>query len=217
MIPTGSYWLDEQLGGGWPIGQVSEIYGDPGVGTSTLAMHALVAATGRGPCLYLEWGNSFDYPYAHEIGVDVTQLMVATDIGVLRIVGDIPLIVIDQPWVPPGLIPEDQTVLLVGRGHPSKRATVQVRMRDGSIWKGGQSVVIEVGTASSRLHLHYGKGFSRVEEVLMLAVERGIVNRKGTHYYLDEQYLGPSWGELVRAAQQHPWILHDLERLLRQP
>jgi len=225
VIPTGSYWLDEQLGGGWPAGKVSEIYGDPGAGTTTLALHALAEATHWGPCLYLEWGNSFDYHYAADMGVDLTNLIVATDLSILRIMNDsMPLVVIDQPWVPPGLIPENQTVLLVSqKSSHVKTATVRVRLREDGVWHGGQTVSVQitqngdnpVPLGYGHLDLHYGKGFSRVEEVLALSLDRGILQRRGTHYFLAEMHVASSWEKVVRRMQDNPDGLIDLEQRLR--
>lgn len=46
--PTESERLDEELGGGWPRGQVSEIVAPLSVGSSWLACQSLAAATRRG-------------------------------------------------------------------------------------------------------------------------------------------------------------------------
>jgi predicted ATP-dependent serine protease len=38
-IPTGSIALDRMLGGGIPAGRITQIYGEPDVGKTTLAYH----------------------------------------------------------------------------------------------------------------------------------------------------------------------------------
>jgi hypothetical protein len=225
-IPTGSYWLDENLGGGWPVGRVSEIYGDPGVGTSTLALHALAEATQHGVCALIDRAGSFERDYAQYIGVDPDKLVVSRDVGLLA---DSPvgfqLVVIDGPPIPPLSIPGNQTVVLVGQGFAVDRgSSARVHLAQGRIWNGGHSVWPEIklnayaplpAPAPHSLSLYYGRGFNRAAEVLGLALQRGCATRRGANYYAGVVLLGPGWNGAVGALQGWPEQLAALEEEVR--
>jgi recombination protein RecA len=224
-IPTGSVWLDRALGiGGWPMWRISEVYGDPGVGTSTLALHTLAEGTKRGQCLLVDRGHSFDYHYAAEIGVDLAMLMVTYEPECIPYMHELELLVIDGPQgLPPNVIPPNQTVLLIGQGYSSTcESSVKVRLRQDGIWPGGQSVTVQVvenayappPTGWGHLNLYYGKGFSRVEEVLTLAFDCGLLDRRGTHYYLNGSHVASSWDKLVRCVESNPAMLERLTAML---
>ncbi|MCA8913195.1 MAG: hypothetical protein KDB82_15960 [Planctomycetes bacterium] len=66
--------LDEQLGGGLPLGAVSEIVSEPGHGGWWLAMRALAQTTGR--VGLLNHDDSFHPPGAALLGVDLSRLLV---------------------------------------------------------------------------------------------------------------------------------------------
>jgi hypothetical protein len=224
-IPTGSVWLDRALGiGGWPVGRISEVYGDPGVGTSTLALHTLAEATKRGQCLYMDLASAFDFEYAEEIGVDLGQLMVASEVLTASLVGiEFALLVIDGPPIPPRLIPAQQTVLIVGRGYSStSESSVKVRVRADGIWPGGQTAALEVvenayaplPTGRGHLNLYYGKGFSRTEEVLQMAYTDDLLERHGTWWALEGVPLASSWDKAVRCVESNPAMLERLTAML---
>ncbi|MCA8914959.1 MAG: hypothetical protein KDB90_06070 [Planctomycetes bacterium] len=66
--------LDEQLGGGLPVGAVTEIISEPGHGGWWLAMRALAAIKGR--MGLLNHDDSFHPPGAALHGVDLSRLLV---------------------------------------------------------------------------------------------------------------------------------------------
>lgn len=60
-IPTGSWPLDLLIGGGWPVGRVIEVRGQPSVGKTTLCIHAMIQAQLLGgSSLLLDYETSFD-------------------------------------------------------------------------------------------------------------------------------------------------------------
>ena len=60
-VSTGSSAVDEVLGGGLSRGTITQVYGPPAAGKSTLAMSSAVAAAGGGTAVYLDTeGLSFD-------------------------------------------------------------------------------------------------------------------------------------------------------------
>ncbi len=79
VIPTGSIMLDMALGtGGLPRGRVVEIYGPESSGKTTLAIHAIAEAQKLGGvAAFIDAENAFDSNYAHNLGVDIENLLVS--------------------------------------------------------------------------------------------------------------------------------------------
>jgi recombination protein RecA len=71
-IPTGSIGLDIAIGaGGLPMGRISEIYGVPSSGKTTLALTACKMAQKKGITpVYVDVEYALDTKYAKQIGVD---------------------------------------------------------------------------------------------------------------------------------------------------
>jgi recombination protein RecA len=107
VIPTGSIALDVALGiGGFPRGRIVEIYGPESSGKTTVALHAIAnAQQGGGIAAFIDVEHALDPTYAHDLGVDIDQLLVsqpdtgeqALDIADMLIrSGSIDVIVIDS-------------------------------------------------------------------------------------------------------------------------
>lgn len=80
VIPTGILSLDYALGtGGWPRGQITEVYGAPDVGkTSILGLGAIRNAQAQGLiCGIIALEPSFDPEWAIKNGVDPDQVVIA--------------------------------------------------------------------------------------------------------------------------------------------
>lgn len=107
---SGSRELDRILGGGYPYGKIIEIFSEPSMGKTSLALHAVksVQDEGRLP-LFIDAEHAFDPSYAfnkHGIGVDPDKLLFSQpDSGeqafeimekVLNSDADIGLIVVDS-------------------------------------------------------------------------------------------------------------------------
>jgi len=78
-IPTGALSLDIALGiGGVPRGRIVEIYGPESSGKTTLVYH-IIAETQKlgGVCAFVDAEHAMDPQYAHQIGVDVDELLVS--------------------------------------------------------------------------------------------------------------------------------------------
>lgn len=85
FIPTGIQNLDELLGGGLMLGCITEVFGVPSVGKSTLGLQ-IIAQTQKEKrnCLFADTEYSFTPQYAALLGVDcskldVTQLRLGED------------------------------------------------------------------------------------------------------------------------------------------
>jgi recombination protein RecA len=78
-VSTGALALDLALGvGGLPRGRVVEIYGPESSGKSTLAMHVVAEAQRNGGiCAYVVAEHAMDPVYAHNIGVDIDELLIS--------------------------------------------------------------------------------------------------------------------------------------------
>jgi recombination protein RecA len=78
-VHTGSLGLDIALGiGGLPKGRVVEIYGPESSGKTTLALHVVaeVQKTG-GTAAFIDAEHALDPSYAHKLGVNLDDLLVA--------------------------------------------------------------------------------------------------------------------------------------------
>ena len=78
-IHTGSLGLDLALGiGGLPKGRVVEIYGPESSGKTTLALHVVAEAQkAGGTAAFIDAEHALDPSYAHKLGVNLDDLLVA--------------------------------------------------------------------------------------------------------------------------------------------
>jgi recombination protein RecA len=61
---------------GWPRGRIIEIYGDEGMGKTTLALHVIAAFQRAGErCGFVDAEHALDVRYASKLGVDLTTLI----------------------------------------------------------------------------------------------------------------------------------------------
>lgn len=73
-LPTGIDQLDIAIGGGIPIGVITEISGRWSSGKSTLA-EQIIAVSAKRPCLWYDTEYTFDSDYAkNKIGIDTSKL-----------------------------------------------------------------------------------------------------------------------------------------------
>lgn len=74
-IVTGITSVDELLGGGVTLGCLTELFGTPAVGKSTLALQVIAAAQKeKRPCLFADTEFSFTPAFAESLGVDCKEL-----------------------------------------------------------------------------------------------------------------------------------------------
>lgn len=76
-IPTGSLQLDYAIGGGYPIGRVTEIFGEEHTGKTTLcflAISHLLAAKPDAKICYMDFESAVDLPYAEKWGFETTTV-----------------------------------------------------------------------------------------------------------------------------------------------
>lgn len=77
-IPSGSSKLDEILGGGWPVGRMSMVYGKESSGKSTLALEAIASMQANTEknafALFVDTEHAMDFSYAKNLGVDMAKV-----------------------------------------------------------------------------------------------------------------------------------------------
>ena len=77
-IPSGALPLDIALGGGFPKGRISEIYGPESSGKTTLALHAIASIQAQGgTAAFIDAEHALDPVYAAAIGVNIDSLLVS--------------------------------------------------------------------------------------------------------------------------------------------
>ena len=79
VIPTGCFELDMALGiYGLPRGRIIEVYGPESSGKTTLALHVVAEAQKLGgAAAFIDVEHALDPSYAHNLGVDIDNLLVA--------------------------------------------------------------------------------------------------------------------------------------------
>lgn len=77
-IPTGSLGLDIALGGGLPVGRITEIYGPESSGKTTVALSVIACAQRAGlQCAFIDAEHALDPRYTQQLGVDIGELLIS--------------------------------------------------------------------------------------------------------------------------------------------
>ena len=152
MIPTGSLSLDVALGiGGIPRGRIVELFGPEAAGKTMCALHMVSESQKRGGvAAFVDAEHALDVSFAHKLGVDVDNLLVAQpDSGeeALEITdtlvrsGAIDIIVIDSVAA---LVPRAELEGEMGDSHMGLQARLMsqaLRKITGSAKKSGTTVL----------------------------------------------------------------------------
>lgn len=80
-VDSGSFNLNEILGGGYPMGRIIEIFGPESSGKTTVALHAVAELQKRATLtgkkvLFIDAEHALDVLYAEALGVDVANLII---------------------------------------------------------------------------------------------------------------------------------------------
>jgi len=121
FISTGFSELDKILGGGVPLGGITEIFGNCGVGKSTLAYHIIASAQEEGLlCALIDADKSLERTYAEACGIRPEELLFSQvcdfslrevfDIIREAVYSDAKLIVLDS--LPALILPEVESIVL---------------------------------------------------------------------------------------------------------
>lgn len=82
FIPSGCFLLDCVIGGGWPLGRMSNIVGDASTGKSLLAIEACANfhhTYPKGKIIYFEAEAAFDEDYAEALGMPIKSIDFISD------------------------------------------------------------------------------------------------------------------------------------------
>jgi hypothetical protein len=76
VMPTGMSWLDDQLGGGWRQGEISEVVGARSSGKTGILLSSLAAATaGGGVAAIIDAVDRLDPASVQEAGLDLNRVL----------------------------------------------------------------------------------------------------------------------------------------------
>lgn len=77
VLPTASYGLNAEIGGGLRVGKQHTFYGSEGSAKSALLMQTVALNQKLGvPCLWIDAEHSFEPAWAERLGVDINKLPV---------------------------------------------------------------------------------------------------------------------------------------------
>lgn len=131
-VPTGSVLLDEALGvGGVPRGRLTEIYGPPGAGKTSLALSIAAQAQKAGGSVgFIDAEHSLNWEYALQLGVDPDSFYISQPnnaeealevcLGLVQS-GRMAVVIIDSVA---GLVPRAEVQTEVGDSHPGLLASI---------------------------------------------------------------------------------------------
>ena len=80
-IPTGFYGLDSGIGGGFPVGKISVVYGLESAMKTTICLKAIASAQKKWPdkkAVFIDVEGHFDWTWADKMGVDIETLQLFT-------------------------------------------------------------------------------------------------------------------------------------------
>lgn len=239
-VPTGSVGLDYILGGGYPVGRCSEIYGETFTGKTTLALEGVRQMQKLGTVAYIDLAGDFNPDYAEAIGIDVDDLLVFHTLswlcryGVDEWVDLYDFIVVDGLQTKSDALYVErarQTVLAVSQvrtalsdpyrgttGGYLEHASVRVRMsKRGDLYAAdvSRNTYGNPGTSRRSCRFRIGPdGIDQADEVFGLAVQTGLIDTERGRHYFRGDYLGHGREAALRAVLSRPEGISDLEAAL---
>ena len=242
FIRTGSLGLDLALGGGWPVGHISELSGPPDSGKSVLAYYAIANAQAPPDAMagFIDAHGTFNPDFARMVGVDLGRVVVGRSLDLLPQLLPFCALVVVDPLLTFSYTPSLQgtTVLYttelrknLGRYHATmhvrtggvQEASAYVNLR-ASVREGVQTTTFKVEGASftepwQRMEGKFDildTGIDDALEVLDWGVSLGVIKKRGNWYHL-RWGLTPIQGRDNAAVwlDDHPKILSAIENQIR--
>lgn len=228
-ISTGSPALDIAIGG-WPIGRLSEVTGDPMTGKTSLlylAARLMQKLQDECPVLFVDYRGEFSRRRAKACGVDTERLVVSRTLP--DSLGPISWVVADcveSPEHRRALLrntADGVTVVAASwlyRQFPGVYPWVHLTpVRQGE--KLASCQTSESAEISRYLLFPSDYGFDLGRELLELAVLAGKAEQRGSHWYWtgggpSDPYLGSGREEAGIALRKVPGLLMSLRNALRR-
>jgi recombination protein RecA len=240
FVSTGSVGLDLALGtGGWPLKQVSVIYGEASAGKSTLAYATIAEMQKSGTVALVDLSRDFDPVRARALGFDDLLLFSGRIPFPHGWPAGVPYVVVDniswgdeadrlmsfQEITGTTVVATSQirSQLSGTPGHPPwtsgylEDASVRVRLSKGVSAEVTAEVVRNVYRpvkSSAKFNIGYA-GIDRPREILVLALQAGLIRSHGSWLYLGEHPLGQGLENAQRGLQELTGALDALESQLR--
>lgn len=77
FLSSGLFGIDYISGGGYPIGEITEVFGDSGSGKTAIALKSIATAQKQGKsCAFIDMDRAFPMILAKNTGVDTSSLLV---------------------------------------------------------------------------------------------------------------------------------------------
>lgn len=208
VIPTGSPAADLLLGGGWPGRGVSVLCGPPDSGVLALAVRAIAAAQLADPVRPAVL-VARDYPHrdAARYQVSPQRLLLARDgAAAAEMAGNASLIV-DVSYILQGSFPartDTGTAVLLVAGSPRGiRAAACIRLHPRRGWDIAEPVFRTRPAAAGQAAVCGGEA-AVTQEILDIAVQRGIVTVRGRWLAYGDRKIAGSWKDAVMLLREAP-------------
>lgn len=76
-ISTSSFGLDDACGQGVPRGRITEFFGPPGCGKTTVSLHCIAEAQKQGlKAAFIDMEHALDINYAKALGIDLSKMLI---------------------------------------------------------------------------------------------------------------------------------------------
>jgi recombination protein RecA len=243
FISTGSLGLDIALGGGWPVGFVSELSGPPDSGKSTLVNYAIknVQAGGERRIVGLvDAHGTFNHAFAEHVGVELERLIVVRSVKLIKEIRKFCSFIVVDPLLASDDLPLlAQTTLVTSElrknlGQRSlgsyartgglQETSARVSLR-GSLREGIQTAEFKVEEAAFEppAGAIFGKfditseGIDHALEVLDVAVSLGLIHREFNWYHF-LGWITPAVNGRANAAdwlRKRPKVMAAMEGQIR--
>lgn len=207
-IPTGSLGLDIALGGGLPVGRITEIYGPESSGKTTVALSVIACAQCAGlQCAFIDAEHALDPRYAQQLGVDIGEILISQpDTGeqALEICdalvrsGAVGVVVVDSVAA---LVPKNELEGETIIGRDTKVKVVKNK--------------VSPPFRQAQFRLLFGAGIFREGEVLDLAVDAKHILKTGAWYEYQGEKIGQGREKAAGWLRDRPDVVATLTAQLR--